>query len=265
VRETGGEKDSQFVICRDIVTIYEKLYHHTVAQKPVNGIDDVDGEQLIYFVPAEGKIYLGRIISRNNKNLFLKIFGSPGGIDAVLDNVKITFHIFRMGDAEYEFVSSVTGHDGSTLNVLIPLEIVRRGETRHPYIDVIIPAQIMPETVQSEKKVSGMPAEAATIREKADSGVERDEMGGENNDDMLSCLIYKINNYEAVLRLPQKLDFNTRYILEFTALEFHFKILTKIIASKTVVGVDIIYYTVKFEEMPESAGKVLKKYVYEHL
>ncbi|HOT45944.1 MAG TPA: hypothetical protein PLM53_15205 [Spirochaetota bacterium] len=265
-RGTGESEDSQLLICRDLTTIYDKIYFHMKAKKPLKGIQDVDGEQLIYFTPVAGKVFLGKIVSRNAATMQIRIFGNAADLAAVPEKQPVTFHIFRVGDAEYDFTSPVHGREGTALKVGLPEEVVKREESRHPYIDVILPALISREkNIPKEKELR----EIDEIIEKGEAKTKLSEDEGmivdESAEEKLPCTIYKLNDYEAVVRLPQKLDFNYRYILDFQAMDFNFRIYVRIIATKTVEEGSTIYYTVKFDEMSPSSQGVLKKYVYEHL
>jgi hypothetical protein len=265
-RGSGQDEDSQNMICRDITTIYDKLYFKLRFKKPLKGLHDVDEEQLIYFSSGEGKVFLGKIISRNDKQFHLKIFGSPGDLSSVSEGKETAFHIFRLGDAAYEFVAPIKGRDGAALIVDLPGEIVRGEETRHPYIDVIIPAHISKiEAGAPGSDVAEEQGAAARDTEKVELTEEDGMMADAVKQDKMPCTIYKINDFEAVLRLQEKIDFNFRYILEFMAMDFHFRIVSKIIATKTVEEGDMRYYTVKFDDMSDTAAVVLKKYIYEHL
>jgi hypothetical protein len=264
-RESDETEDTQYIICRDITTIYDKLYFNKRSKKPLKGIQDVDEDQLVYFSPVTDKVFIGKIISRDDANLFVNIFGSAGDLAAVPDKKPVIFHIFRVGDAEYEFSSPIDSWDGATLKVKIPDKVVMREEARHPYIDVIIPALIVQEEAPHKEK------ETETVKEIAENNKSEEKMPDEQAmivEDMkeeMPCTVYKINDYEAVLRLSQKLDYKLRYILEFKAMDFNIKIITRIIATKTVEEEGAFFYTVKFDEMTDSANNVLKKYVYEHL
>ncbi len=265
-RGTGETEDSQFLICRDLTTIYDKLYFHMKSKKPLKGIQDVDEEQLIYFSPVPGKVFLGKIISRDAAIMKIKIFGNPGDLAAIPEKQAVTFHVFRVGDADYDFASPVTGREGTVLLVELPHEIVKREESRHPYIDVILPALISREkAIPKEKEIK----EPVGIIEKNEEKAELPEDEGmiidDIEDEKLPCTIYKLNDYEAVLRLPQKLDYNYRYILDFQVMEFNFRAYVRIIATKTVEEGGTRYYTVKFDEMSSTSSNVLKKYVYENL
>jgi hypothetical protein len=252
-------EDSQHMICRDLSTIYDKLYHHARPRKQLREIQDLDDTHLLYFTIATDKVYMGKIVSRDAAHFYIKILGDPRDLTIIQENNPITFHVFRVGDAEYEFVSNILSRDGMTIKTSIPSGIIKREESRHPYIDVIFPAVLTRET--DKKAVSSQEGEEQK------EGVATDEamVVDEPVEEKLSCLIYKLNDYEAVLRIPRKLDFNYRYALDFQLMDFNVRMITRIIASKTVEEGAVIYYTVKFESISENAKHVLKKYVYEHL
>ncbi|MBP7735015.1 MAG: hypothetical protein KA369_03490 [Spirochaetes bacterium] len=265
-RGMGETEESQLLICKDLTSIYDKLYFHMKAKKPLKGIGDVDEEQLIYFLPVPGKVFLGKITSRDAANLIIRIFGNPGDIGAVPDDKPVTFHVFRVGDAEYDFTSAIRGREGTAIKVGLPSEIVKREESRHPYIDVIVPALISrEETAPKEKELRELDAIIEKNEGKAELSEEEGMIIDEAQEEKLPCTIYKLNDYEAVIRLPQKLDFNSRYMLDFQAMDFNFRIFVRIIASKTVDEGSTMYYTVKFDEMSPISNSVLKKFVYEHL
>ena len=263
-RESGESEDTQCAICRDITTIYDKLYFSTITRKPLKGISDVNEDQLIYFSPAADKVFIGKIISRDNAHLFITIFGNPGDLADMPKGESVSFHVFRVGDAEYEFVSAIESWDKTLLKVKMPDGLVMREEARHPYIDVIIPAQITREEVIPKEKEE---AEKETAESEQSEGMIPDEesITVEELTQEMPCTIYKINDYEAVLRVTHKLDYRFRYIIELNVMDFNVRIITRLIATKTVVERDSFFYTVKFDEMSESANNVLKKYIYEHL
>lgn len=264
-RGTGETEDSQRMICRDITIIYDKLYFHMNYKKPLKGIEDIDSEQLIYFSPLPEKVFLGKIISRDARTLIISIFGNAGDLAAIPIKQEVTFHVYRVGDAEYEFVSAVQGHQGAALKVDIPQEIVMREEVRHPYVDVIIPAILF-----REQKASPQQQRVVIEGEKTEHdekvGLPPDEaMVVDETEEKITCTMYKLNDYEAVVRVSKKLDYRFRYYLDFQIIDFNVRALVRIIATKTVEEEGTLYYTVKFEELSSSSKSVLKKYVYEHL
>jgi len=267
-RTTNESEESQLMMCRDITSIYDKLYYNTIAKKPLKSITDVDREQLIYFSPVPGRAFLGKIASRDNKSLYLTIFGRPADLAGIPLKKPVSFQIFRVGDAEYEFTSSITGREGATLHVDVPAGLDRKEESRHPYIDVIIPAQLSKILTPLKDKELEELEEIIERDEQGEKDILSDEEAmvvDDTTEDRMDCTVYKINDYEAVVRIPEKLDFSSLYYLEFTAMDFAFKIVSQIIATKTVEEGGAMYYTIKFQDMSPSAVNVLKKYVYEHL
>lgn len=275
-RETGEDGESQCLICRDITIIYDKLYSNMQFKSPLRGVKDLDETQLVYCLAAPRRALLGKIVSWDGRNLYMKVFGGPSRIAGLDLKGPLRFYIFRMGDAEYEFTSSISGREGSTLLVEIPREIERKGESRHPYIDVILPAELIPVIDQGAADLEGVAvvhAEAVEAKavaaegEETPSGEERIEDTGQAEiaEERIPCTIYKVNNYEAVIRVGGKLDFRRRYHLDFTILDFKVRVLTRIIATRTVEEAGAFYYTFKFDSMSEGANNVVKKYVYEHL
>jgi c-di-GMP-binding flagellar brake protein YcgR len=236
------------------------------AKKPLKGIVDVDEEQLLYFSPITDKVFLGKIISQDATTIAIRIFGNPADLVAVSEKKTVTFHIFRVGDAEYEFTSIIQSHEGGVLKVGVPQELIKGEEVRHPYIDVIIPAIISREQ-KSSRVLEDIVGENKTEKDNAKVGLPADEgmIVDEIEEEKLPCTMYKLNDYEAVVRLSQKLDFNYRYLLDFQLMDFNIRALVRIIATKTVEEAGTMYYTIKFDEMSPSSKSVLKKYVYEHL
>lgn len=268
-RVTGETEESQSMICKDITIIYDKLYLRKRAKKQLKIIQNIDDNQLIYFTLADNKVFLGKIVSHDAKMLYMKIIGTISDFPPLQDKKEILFHVYRVGDGEYEFTSTITGREGAVIHVDIPEEVIKREESRHPYIDVIITATVakteQPPRDKELEELEEIIERDEKIAEPAEDGPIDDEIFYENSENKLSCTIYKINDYEAVLRMDHKLDFNYRYILEFNEMDFNFRIISKIISTKTVEEGGAVYYTVKFDEMSESASRVLKRYVYEHL
>ena len=235
VRASGEDEESLAMICRDITIIYDKLYHPAQIKKPLKSIQDIDENQLISFTVGASKVFLGKIIFRNSESMHFKIFGNIAELKPGPNEKIVRFRLFRPGDAEYTFETGIMGREGNNLILSIPDDIKRGEETRHPYIDVIIQAQLI--------RIGPL----------------------EDDEEKISCTIYKLNNYEAVLRTGIKLDHNSRYTMEFTVLDFTIKVVSKILTEKTVEESGLFYYTLKFEEISDSANHVLNTYMHEHL
>ena len=222
-------------ICKDITIIYDKLYNHSQFKKPLKDILDLEENQIIYFAASGNRIFLGKLISKNQNGLTIAAYSTPADLKLIEVDEKVRVHVWRIGDAEYEFETSIMNIEGTTIILEIPEELVRDKELRHPYINVIIPATL------------------AMIR-------------GEGMDDKkMPATIYKINDYEAVIRLSEKIDYKHKYILNFELMDFNFSIEATMVSEKAIEDGAVLYYSIKFDEMSGNAGNVLKKYIYEHL
>ena len=149
--------------------------------------------------------------------------------------VKVYF--YRPGDAEYTFNTNITNIKGQIIDVVIPDKFTRGKEVRHPNINVIIQCIIsyVTEPILNDEAV---------------------EFNG---------TMFKLNIDEAILRLEKKLDYNIDYYLRFEIWNFKIKIISSVIADRTIKEENVFYYTFKFKEMSNPAMEVLHKYIMEHL
>jgi len=223
-------------ICRDISAINDKLFHHYIARKPIERLVDIDLEQILYFITEFKYVYMGKIISKSAKGLDIRMFRSPRQVSELSPGIQIKVFIWRSGDAEYIFTSRTLEQKKNILTISISDDLVRGKEFRHPYIDVIVPATLTPVK------------ESPSAEEEITSGT-----------------ILKINEFEAVMRLSRKLNYNLNYEIDFEILEFHIRSKSTLIASRTIEEENSIYYTLKFDDMSETAKNILKKYIYDHL
>jgi len=229
-------EESMASICKDITIIYEKVYHYQLFKKPLDRMQDIELNQLLYFIIGENNVYLGKIISKDNDILQVQLFRPIKEIQRLKEPGSIKVHIWRIGDAEYEFTSETIGLTDDVVSISFPVEFSRGKEFRHPYIDVIIPAVV--------GKFDLKPLE------------EPEHNNG---------TIIKVNDYEIVIRMNKKLEYKYHYKIECNLLEFQFSVVCTLIADKTINENNLIYYTFKFIDMSEGAKHVLKKYIYEHL
>jgi c-di-GMP-binding flagellar brake protein YcgR len=234
LQSRGENLDSLAGICKDITIIHDKLYHPPVIKKPLSSADDISNDQLIYLVTEEENVHIGKVGSRDQNYIYINLFRPSRDIKDLGESLPVTAHLWRVGDAEYEFATTLGKGTKSEITLSLPDKIIRASEFRHPYIDVIIPAFIYP-------------AEKIEEVEKA------------------NCTIFKLNDFEAVIRLDKKIDFQVKYNIEFTIMDFNLNLASSIISGKTIEEGTAFYYTLKFSEMSDAARQVLKKYVYEHL
>jgi len=236
MKQRNEDEESFFNICKDLTITYEKLYHATRVRKPLESLKEIDINQLLYFVTEDGDIFFGKVAGVGNNVLSIKLFRGKKELQPVAGKNKIKVYIWRVGDAEYTFNTETVELSDSLLTIDLPGEFTRDQEFRHPYLDVIIPCKLI--------RVQDTPLEDAIT---------------------VQGTIYKLNDYESVIRLSEKQDYTHRYTLEFTISDFKFSVTSKIIANSAIPEDNVYYYTMKFEEISDAARNVLKNYIYEHL
>lgn len=236
LREQHEKDETLAGICRDISITYSRLYHKTTFKKPLDVLEEIEDNQLLYFRSETGHVYLGKIISKEPGFLYVKLFRSPRELRSLggVNNIKV--YIWRLGDAEYVFDSNTAGLDNNVVTIEAPEKFTRANEFRHPYLSLILPVVL-------EK-----------VKKSAD---EQDEKN--------SGSLIKINDYEAVIRLDYKIESKNEYFTEFDLHGFKFRILSGIIGARTFEERGGVYYTIKFIDMSEEEKTVLKGYISENL
>jgi hypothetical protein len=235
-KSTNESEESMESISKDISIIYGKLYHPAQYKKPMESLLDIENDQLLYFTTKDKNVYLGKIISKNIKSLTISLFRNAKNLSEISVETPIDVYIWRVGDAEYSFSTTTMNLTKNILAIKLPDKFLREREFRHPYITVILPCTIS----------------------KLELGIieEREEINGS---------LYKINDFEAVIRISKKLEYKMTYQIKFTLDEFNFLIDSKLISNKTMEEGNITYYTFKFQKMSDAAINVLKRYMYDHL
>jgi len=236
IRTTEGDNESFSSIINDIVIIYEKIYHSSDFKKPIESAKEISKGQLLAISPKNNIFFLGKVKDVDVNGILIHLLGLFKDYKKITISSDINVLFPRIGDAQYSFKSKIKNIAGKEVLISLPDELKKEKEFRHPYLDVILQGEI--------KKTENDPE---TVAEK------------------IQCTVYKINDYEAVIRIPQKLEFNIPYQLSFELWDFNFVITAKSISKKTIEEENIFYYTLKFLEMSKPAKTVLKKYLYEHL
>ncbi len=221
-------------VCRDLTIAYEKLYHPSSAKKPLERIQDIEADRLLYFVADDNNVYFGKIIDTAEDSIVVRMFRSAKELQFLETESTMKVTIWRLGDAEYYFTTTGILR-GDRLIMKAPDEFTREQEFRYPYVDTILLCEISTE---------------------ADDG---------ETPEKIRATIFKINEKESVIRLKQTLDYSSEYILEFELSDFKFTIKSKIIANRSISEAHINYYTLKFGEISPAAVNVLKNYLIEHL
>jgi len=222
-------------ICHDIVIIYEKCYSQTLYKKPLESPLNLDTGQLIYF-KADKQVYLGKIKGIEKTNIIIELFRTPQELKSLIKDAIAHVFIWRIGDAQYSFVSIIKDVGGRIASIAVPEEINRDRELRHPYVDIIIPVKIT----------------------KAHPGVSEDNSP-------INSTLYKLNDYEIIFRVNSTLDYSKEIVLEFKLFDIELSVECKIIADHIIHDEKIIYYTAKFISLTEVQSKIIKQYMAEHL
>jgi hypothetical protein len=246
VRRRGEKEESDTDMCREIALIYENLYHRTTYKKPLNSIREMELNKLLYFT-SDGDAHLGKLISQAEKSFEVLLLGNTKKLKHLETGANVKVFLWRAGDAEYFFESKIAGIEDNIVNIEIPETFTRGKEFRHPYVEVLIEA-VLREVIPVWEAKEGEQTEPARVENPP-----------------IPCTLFKLNNYEAVARVNHKLDYRIKYFLEFTIDDFKFSIKTHILSNRIVEDEQIYYNTIKFEEMSEAAGRILKNYISERL
>ena len=148
-----------------------------------------------------------KLIEKSDSNILLQLFRNIKNLPELKFGEIYEFYLWRSGDAEYIFKAKVVSYDNGRVIIDTPSEFTRGKEVRRPYIDVSIPCELyLPE----ELKVEGESYESIT------------------------GIIHKLNEYEVVIRLAQKLDYRINYILNFKLDEFKVNTSIHLMSDKTI-------------------------------
>lgn len=237
-------EESLSSIYKDIVIIYEKLYHSVPFRRPLNTIMDIEENQLFFFSSENSNIFLGKLINKKNSILSIKLFSNNKDLTVLYKHLQIDVYLWRNGDAEYSFKSYITDIYKGIVDINIPEYFVKGKEVRHSDVDVILECSII----------------------EASESVEVEGVDNEVNDEKedIDSIILKLNIDEAVVRSTKALNYHKDYYLNFILNSFRITVLSRILTKRKVQGDTIIYYTLRFIEMSDAAGEVLTKYMLEH-
>ncbi len=231
----GSEDHESLVnICKDLIITYEKLFHHSVIRKPIEKISDIEEGVLLYFFIDPSIVYIGKLIKNGDPEMEIELFRNPKELPGFEINSSYDFYLWRSGDAEYIFSSTVLSYDEGQLIIKTPAEFTRGKEVRRPYVDVIIPAAIIISDELYRNPEAPEPIQATVL---------------------------KFNEHEIVLRQQEKLDYRYKYRLDFKLDEFNVDAIVNVIADKTITEGNVHYHTCKIIEISEAAKTVLRKFI----
>jgi len=235
-------KDSLESICHDLIITYEKVYHAAQFKEPLADLHSLELDTLLYFKTEEDNVAIGKVDTITTDSINIVFFRKPKDIMTRFMDRDIDVYFWRSGDAEYSFTSHVNNIEGNIINIPIPETFNRGKEVRHPYVEVIIPCVI--------SEISDTDSKAGTGKE------QPGEINGTLN---------RLNEYEAVVRINQELDYNIEYSLKFKMSDFKIDIVCQLLSDRTIAEEEIYYVTFKLLRMSEPARNIIKQYISEHL
>jgi hypothetical protein len=221
---------------KDIVITYEKLYKDTRHRKPLTGIDSLGTGNMVYFYTKKKKIFLGKIVEINSRTVRMKLFRKPSRIPTNLYNRTVSAFLWRPGDAEYTFTSTIRDQDRHSITIDTPETLKRGKEVPLPFINVILSFRI-------DKAISkSVPIDLE-----------------------LKGTVIKLSENEIFIRTKEKLDCSFEYSIEFTVDDYVIHSQTKLTEDKTINETGVFYYKCSLLETTDAAHKVIRSYIYEHI
>jgi hypothetical protein len=236
LKDKNESEESLLSICNEMTLIHDRLYYPSPYRKPLSSMNDIENGQILYFSTEFRYVYIGKVTGKTGTEISIKIYEPKKKLQPLSSGIRIDVFMIRIGDAEYSFTTHTSSLEKNILTIEMPTDYVKEKEFRHPYIDIILPCSIRSE----ETEVSG-------------------------TNDIMNGTIFKLNEYEAVVRIQNKLNYRKKYWLDFEISGYKTNILTQILANRTVEEENILYYTLKFEKLSDPAKQVLTKFIKEHL
>lgn len=229
-------EESLLSICNEITLIHDRLYYPSPYRKPLSGINDLETGQILYFSTEFRYVYIGKVMGKTGTKISIKIYEPKKKLQPLSSGIRINVYMIRIGDAEYRFTTHTSLLEKNILTIDMPEDYVKEKEFRHPYIDIILPCTLRADETETDKTT-----------------------------EMINGSIFKLNEYEAVVRVQKQLNYRKKYWLDFEIYNYKTGILTRILSNRTVEKENILYYTLKFDELSDPAKQVLTKFVKEHL
>jgi len=230
------ERENLEAMCRDLALMYEKLYVTTTNRKGLAGMNELENGQILFFSTESGQVCLGKVTGRSEGSVTVSLFGGVAGLTFPEEGLPVTLYIMRVNDAEYSARTTIRKAENRDVEIALTEDFTMDREYRHPYVNVIIPVTLM--------------------RNRRNELEEEEELPG---------TIFRINEYECVVRMSHTLSFERTYGLLFEIMEYKFNVNTSIISSRTVDSEKVYYFTMKFENMSEAGRGILKRFISDHM
>jgi hypothetical protein len=219
-------------ICKELIVIYEKLYIPKMQYQTLYSMKDIEDGQLIHIEGPGKSSYIGKIYGRDKKFLAVKLISNKKDLKNFQEGMNLKITLIRVNDGEYIAETTCNGIEEDNILIAMTDNLKKIREFRHQYINVMIPATI--------------------ILEKLDE---------DNPEEKIEGVIFRLNEFECEIRTDSALNYNRKYTIVFEIPEFSFKIVSQLIASRTVENGKIYYSTMKFSEMSKAASAVLKNFI----
>ncbi len=219
-------------ICKELIIIHEKLYRQKAQYQSLQSMEEIEDGQLIHIEGPEENSYIGKISGRGKNILAVKLISNKKDFKNFKEGMALKITIIRVNDGEYLAETTCKGIEEDNILIAMTDNLKRIREFRHQYISTMIPATIIPERPSED--------------------VQEEKIEG---------TIFRLNEFECEIRTDIVLNYNTKYTIFFEIPDFSFKIVSHLVASRTVENGKIYYSTMKFFEMSKAASSVLKKFI----
>ncbi len=219
-------------ICRDIITIYEQIYHGNDNRRPLQVTSELEKNTLLAISSEKGEWFICKLKRAENDSLLLYIINTVAEKEMHFiagENVNAIF--FRGGDAEYRFTSTIISHEGSLLKLNLPDKLERGEPVPFPLTNVNLPCEISKPGTGGEEKIQ------------------------------LTADIFKLNETEAVIRLDTKLKHENGNEITFQISGFTIHTAIKIIGEKHIPQPGTFYYNIKFLNISDAAERVIYSFL----
>lgn len=224
-------------IIKDIIIIYEKIYHFHQYQEPLEDAKKME-TGILAAISSGNSISIGKIIFVNSAVTLHLI--PPAMKDPPEKGGPVQLYFWRAGDAGYTLSCSVKSLQKDTIE-LIPEEAPERSdEIRHPLISTMVPCEFSP--------APGTPAEKLPADKKSVAGT-----------------IIKVNEYEIVAQLTRPVDLSLIYSVEFIISDKKIYTEVNILNERSLLDENYYAVTCKIQFIDSEGEEVFKQYIVEHL
>ena len=228
IKQINTGNDTLETICRDIITIYEKIYHGNDIRRPLSSSAEIEKNTLLAVSSEKGDWYICKVKGVDIDDYILYIINTASGKDIQFaSEEEVNGIFFRGGDAEYRFSSVVVNNTGSLLKMNIPEKLERGEAVPHPLINVNIPCEITRP---------GKPGEEW---------------------DTIAADLFRLNETEAVIRIDTRLKHGDGNEINFNISDFVIHSDIHVIGEKHISDLGTYYYNVKFTNISDAAKKVI--------